>query len=327
VTGVQTCALPIYSQNNLAIEYSAVTFKNADEIMYQYKLEGTNDDWSALSERDFMEYASLRPGKYTFKVRAAMLGTEAKVGEETTLTFRILPAFYQTVWFYSLIAIGILLLFYAFHKYRMQQAIKMERMRLRIASDLHDDIGSTLSSISMLSEIASQQEKEAVLVKALSKIGENSRDVLNSMDDIIWSVNPQNDLLSSLVVRLREYTLPVCKSKNILFSMHVEEVINTMKLGMDERRNIYLIVKEAINNAIKHSGCTQLSVAFILNHNQLEIKVSDNGCGFDPAIRGLRNGITNMERRAKQFGLEFVIKSEKNSGTHILLKTKNRGNA
>ena len=323
-----------HTQNNLMIEYSAIRFKDIDDVRYQYKLEGGDNVWSVLSDRGFVEYASLRPGRYTFKVRAVMVGTgtgeagemgemgEVEESRGASLSFRILPAFYQTVWFYSLIAVFVFALLYTFYRYRLQQVIKMERMRVRIASDLHDDIGSTLSSISLISEMASQHDKESQSAKALTKIGVDSRDVLNSMDDIIWSVNPQNDSLSSLTVRSREYAIPVCESKNISFDMNMDETIHSMKLEMDERRNIYLIVKEAINNAVKYSGCTRLSVSFTINYKQLEIKVIDNGCGFDPSQRGLRNGITNMERRAKQTGMEFTIQSEKNKGTQIMLKTK-----
>ena len=201
----------------------------------------------------------------------------------------------------------------------------MERMRMRIASDLHDDIGSTLSSISLISEMASHQDKESVLAKALSKIGADSRDVLNSMDDIIWSVNPQNDSLSNLVVRLREYAIPVCESKNITLNMNVEEAIKSMKLEMDERRNIYLIVKEAINNAVKHSGCKNLSVIFKYN-GETVISIQDDGCGFDPDSPTSRNGLVNMERRAKDIKGVFTIKSEKDQGTLITLTTKNHIN-
>ena len=196
----------------------------------------------------------------------------------------------------------------------------MERMRTHIASDLHDDIGSTLSSISLISEIANQQDTELELAKALSKIGAHSRNILNSMDDIIWSVNPQNDSLFNLTLRLREYAIPVCEAKNIMFDMNVDESINNIKFEMDERRNIFLIVKEAINNAVKHSGCSQLEVTFSLNLKQLEIKISDNGCGFDPTKRGARNGVTNMERRAEQIRMSLRINSKKNIGTVITLK-------
>jgi signal transduction histidine kinase len=295
-------------------------FKNANDVRYQYKLEGVDKDWSVLSERGFVEYASLRPGKYIFKVRAAMLGDETDVGEESTLSFRISPAFYQSVWFYSLLAIFVFALLYAFIRYRIRQVIKMERMRTRIASDLHDDIGSTLSSISLLSEMASRQDKDSALAKALSKIGVDSRDVLNSMDDIIWSVNPQNDSLSSLVVRLREYAIPLCESKDIIFSMNVEFDTHSVNLSMDERPNIYLIVKESINNAVKHSGCKKLSIAFTANP-RLEISVQDDGCGFDTALPTSRNGLTNIKRRAAQIGGEIVLFSEIGKGAIITLKT------
>jgi signal transduction histidine kinase len=312
-----------YGQKKLTIEYSSITFKNVADIRYQYKLEGADNEWSVLSERGFVEYASLNPGNYTFYVRAAMVGAEDEVGEETSLSFHIQPAFYQTVWFYSLIFIVIASLLYTFYRYRMRHVLKMERLRMGIASDLHDEIGSTMSGISMISDMASRKDKDSELGKVLSKISKNSRETLNSMDDIIWSVKPQNDSLSSLTVRLREYAISICELKNISFNMHMDEAINSMKLGMEERRSIYLIVKESINNAVKHSGCSQLSVTFTITHKLLDITIVDNGCGFDPTVRGTRNGVTNMERRAKQARLEFKIKSEKNNGTFISLKTKN----
>ena len=312
----------LHVQNNLTIEFSAITFKNANEVRYQYKLEGRNEDWSTLSDRGFVEYASLPPGKYTFYVRA---GIGKVTGEETKFTFRIIPAFYQTVWFYLLIAVVIIGMFYAFYKYRINQTIKVERMRSRIASDLHDDIGSTLSSISMLSEMVGHKDKETVESYTLSKIGENSRNALISMDDIIWSVNPKNDSLSNLLVRLREYAIPVCEAKNITLNMNIDESIHAMRLDMEERKNIYLIVKEAINNAIKYSGCENLTVIFVNSHH-LEISIMDDGCGFDTSLSTTRNGLINMERRARQIGAEFSIKSELNAGTTILLKVKNHIN-
>ena len=310
-----------HTQNNLTIDFSAITFKNVNDVRYQYQLEGADNDWSVLSERGFVEYASLRPGRYTFKVRAAMVGAPAAVGDATSLTFRIRPPYYQTIWFYLLITIGIASLLYALYKYRINQIIKMERMRMRIASDLHDDIGSTLSSISLISEMAKGRDPGSELARAMSKIGVDSRDVLNSMDDIIWSVNPKNDSLSNLTVRLREYAIPLCESKNITFTMQVDEAIYAMKLGMEERRNIFLIVKEAVNNAVKHSGCQTLSVAFVKNP-ALEISIQDDGFGFDTSLLTSRNGLLNIKRRAAQIGCDLFLYSEKGKGTTITLPTK-----
>ena len=310
-----------HAENNLAFEFASITFSRAEDIRFQYKLDGGNDDWSNLSDRGFVEYSALSHGKYTFKVRAAM--EDGTIGEETSFTFKISPAYYQTVWFYLLILMLISTVVYLFYKNRINHVIKTERMRSRIASDLHDDIGSTLSSIFLMSEIAGSSDKQSRLAEALRIIGNNSRDILNSMDDIIWSVNPQDDSLTSLTVRLREYAIPVCEAKNITLCMNIEDTTNGLKLGMDERRNIFLIVKEAINNAVKHSGCTTLEVTFNVYHKQTEVSIIDNGRGFNPQSPSSRNGLVNMKRRAQQIESELTIRSEKDKGTSIKLKTKN----
>jgi ligand-binding sensor domain-containing protein len=167
-----------HNQDNITIEFSAITFRNAADVRYQYKLEGAGDDWSVLSDRGFVEYASLRPGRYTFKVQAPTNSPEGGgnpppsegLGEAASLSFRIAPAYYQTVWFYLLITMAVFALLYVLYTYRLRQAIRMERIRMRIASDLHDDIGSTLSSISLISEMASRHDTESELAKVLAKI-------------------------------------------------------------------------------------------------------------------------------------------------------------
>ena len=310
-----------HGQNNLGFEFSSITFNKTEEISYQYKLDGINEGWSVVSARGFVEYSALPPGKYTFKVRAAL--SEGIIGAESAFAFKIRPAFYQTIWFYLLLCAVVSSLLYSLYQYRIRQIIKMERLRLRIAADLHDDVGSTLSSIFLMSEMAGAEDKQSRLLEALRKIGDNSRDILNSMDDIIWSVNPQDDSLSSLIVRLREYAIPVCESRNISLAMHVEEAVGHIKLGMDERRNIFLIAKEAINNAVKHSGGTKIDVTFNVYHKQIEASVADNGRGFDPQSPSSRNGLVNMRRRAGQIESELRIDSAKGRGTSILLRVKN----
>ena len=196
-------------------------------------------------------------------------------------------------------------------------------MLFRSAADLHDDIGSTLSSIFLMSEMTSSNDKQSRLAEVLKKISENSRDILNSMDDIIWSVNPQDDSLVNLTVRLREYAIPVCESKGIDLTMNIDDITDKTKLGMNERRNIFLITKEAINNAVKHSGCSALSVVFSISGKYIEVTVTDNGHGFDPESPSSRNGVKNMKRRAQQIDSELYITSEKGEGTTVRLKIKN----
>ena len=314
--------LPLdYTQTNLMFDFSSISFKNVDNIAYQYKLDGIDDEWSELSYRGYKEYTSLRAGKYTFHVRA--VSSVGVLSDETTFSFKISPAFYQTAWFYLLILMLISTVIYLFYKNRINHVIKTERIRSRIAADLHDDIGSTISSIFLMSEMTSSNDKQSRLAEVLHKISENSRDILNSMDDIIWSVNPQDDSLTSLIVRLREYAIPVCESRSIALSMNIEDAAGSFKLEMEERRNIFLITKEAINNAVKHSGCTTLSVVFSLIGKSLEVSVADNGHGFDPMSPTSRNGVINMKRRAQQINSELTIYSDKDKGTRICLKSKN----
>ena len=314
--------LPLgYTQNNLVFDFSSISFGSADDIAYQYKLDGFDKEWSDLSNRSNKEYTSLRPGKYTFSVRPAI--DNDTFGDVTSFTFRINPAYYQTVWFYLLIFILISAVVYIIYRNRIYHAIKTERLRLRIAADLHDEIGSSLSSIFMMSDMIKSNDKQSMLSEALHKISLNSRDILNSMDDIIWSVNPQEDSLENLTVRLREYAIPVCESRGITLHMDIDKITDKIKLGMEERRNIFLITKESINNALKHSGCTTLSVVFSVTNKYIEVSVSDNGSGFDPASPTSRNGVINMHSRAKQIDSELKIISEKGIGTTIRLKVKN----
>ena len=314
--------LPLrFTQNNLVFDFISISFNNADDLSYQYQLDAIDDEWSESSNRGYKEYTSLRPGKYTFYVRA--VSREGIFSDETTFTFRIHPAFYQTVWFYLLIFMLISAVVYMFYRNRINHVIKTERIRLRIAADLHDDIGSTLSSIFLMSEMTSSNDNQSRLAEVLKKIGANSREILHSMDDIIWSVNPQDDSLISLTVRLREYAISICESRGIDISMNIADIADKTKLGMDERRNIFLITKEAINNAVKHSGCTALSVIFSVTGKYIEVSVTDNGHGFDPSSPSSRNGVKNMRRRAQQIDSELHITSEQDIGTTVRLKSKN----
>jgi ligand-binding sensor domain-containing protein/two-component sensor histidine kinase len=305
------------SAQQIDVYFSAFHFAEKYKIRYRFRFD--NDDWTDLRDEPRLSLVKPAPGNYTISIEAYDILNENN-RKELTLPLRILPAFYQTFWFYLLIAAFLFALFYMFYRYRISQVIKLERVRARIAADLHDDIGSTLSSISLISEMAGYQDKEAALASALSKINVNSRDVLNAMDDIIWSVNPKNDSLESLTVRLREYAMPICEARNIACIMKVDDAVYSIKLSMDERRNIYLIIKEAINNAVKYSGCRNLTVA-LLKKPELEITVHDDGCGFDTSLPTSRNGLENIKRRAEQIGAKLLIRSEIDKGTGIVLRT------
>ena len=311
-----------YSNNYISFYFSTITFTRNSEVKYQYYLDGLETKWNSYSDRRFAEYSALPPGKYTFFVRCKRDGSDIE-SEASSYSFVITPPYYQTWWFISLnvmLAAGILFFFY---RNRIRQLIEMEKMRNRIASDLHDDIGSTLSSISIMSNVLQTQiDNSSHSGEMIQKIGENAHTMLESMDDIIWSVNPANDKFENLNLRIKEYAIPLFESSGIDFQILVPEELNTITLSMDVRRNIFLICKEAINNLVKYSSGTKADITFNLDHSILTITVKDNGIGFKTDKTSNRNGLKNMKRRALQIGGELIVDSEINKGTSITLSIK-----
>ncbi|MBA3647772.1 MAG: hypothetical protein H0W62_04350 [Chitinophagales bacterium] len=194
-------------------------------------------------------------------------------------------------------------------------------VRARIARDLHDNIGSTLGSISYYSEMARHlpEEKKSQRNMLLKKIEEASHDLIEEMSDMVWAINPVNDSLEKLTTRMRNYGTDFLSTCNIDYSFETKIISDIPQLSIEQRKNIFLIYKEAIYNASKYSACSRLTASIIQSTNNLIIEVRDNGKGFDinqPAPYN-GNGIINMKYRAKEIGAEFYIFSEKGKGTQV----------
>lgn len=225
-----------------------------------------------------------------------------------------------------LVIIGMLL----FNRFRISQLHKQQAERLRISSDLHDEVGSTLSSVSLISSHAANQLSENKIADAAGLIREVSATALqmgDDMNDIIWAINPRNDTFESIITRLKNYASRLTQSKDIVLNFHADETLNRLELEMEERKNLYLICKEAINNAVKYSACKSLTVKLEKNKNQLCIEVSDDGCGFDlhtfkEGWDEAGNGLKNMHNRAEDLNATLKVSSQPEAGTKIKL-TKN----
>lgn len=311
-----------FSHNFIAFDFGAVRLKDNEGIDYQYKLEGIDENWSDYSPRRYVSYNSLPPGKYTFKVRAKIVNNDT---EEpiTKYTFKIIPPFYRNIWFILLMMALSAVIGYFIYISRIRNLIKLEKLRTKIASDLHDDVGSTLSSISIMSDLLQTQiDSSHKAEDMIQKIGSNAHNMLESMDDIIWSVNPSNDKFQNLDLRMREYAIPLFESKDIQFQIITPQELSEISLPMDVRRNIFLIAKESVNNLIKYSNCTQAKVEFYLSRSLLKMEIFDNGNGFDTEQTSNRNGLRNMKQRAEQIQGDFSISSERGKGTKISLVVK-----
>ncbi len=216
-----------------------------------------------------------------------------------------------------------LLIFSLQNRNKLKQLQDSQRLRNKISSDLHDEIGSTLSSISLLSGMTEEKLRKNDSSKAeqmVHRIHQDSQQVMESIDDIIWTVNPQNDSLPQMILRLKAYATPLAESKNIQLDFQSPLDINSIALSMEIRRNIYLITKEAINNLVKYSNATLASIRFQKEGKMLDIQIVDNGIGFDVTRFSDRNGLRNMQERAKEMKAQINIQSAKNEGTQIYLK-------
>ena len=311
-----------YNLNSISFEFGSVKLKNNEGIDYQYKLKGIDKKWSEYSMRRYAGYNSLPSGEYTFQVRAKMLNNET-AGTITEYSFRIKPPFYRTWWFIITLIVLIVGIVYIIYTQRIRSIIKIERLRTKIASDLHDDIGSTLSSISIMSEIIQKQiDKSSQPGELIREIGSNARLMLENMDDIIWVVKPNNDKFRNFEVRIREYAIPLFESKNIQFQFVAPEELDNLPLSMEMRRNLFLIAKESVNNLVKYSQCNQANIIFSYTHSILTMEIADNGIGFDITQTSRQSGLRNMRQRATQIGGNIEIQSENNRGTRVILSVK-----
>jgi ligand-binding sensor domain-containing protein/two-component sensor histidine kinase len=309
------------AKNNLLIEFVALSFQSENDLLYQYKLEGADADWRPPSGERSVNYANLAPGSYRFVARA--INRDGLVSKTpATFAFTILSPIWRRWWFLLLAALALGGMIYAVYLYRLQQAVKLERVRMRIAHDLHDDIGSSLSQVSILSEVVRQRvnaEDEAVS-KPLSLISRISTEAVDSMSDIVWAINPQKDRLRDLTRRMRQFAGEVFTARDIAFRFEAPESRADVKLEPDTRRQIFLIFKEAVNNVARHSQCAHADIHFFVDGGGLVLQVRDNGKGFLLAEDGDGNGLISMRKRAESLQANLEIHSEKDSGTTVTLR-------
>jgi two-component system sensor histidine kinase UhpB len=220
-----------------------------------------------------------------------------------------------------LILIGFLIINRNRIVHNARRAVEMEKMRNRIARDLHDDIGSTLTSINVLSNVALQpQEKEEMVMRVnLQKIKDRSSAIMENMGDIVWAINPQNDTMEQLLFRMKEFAVEILEPLNINYTFEEQGAFSSLKLDIKKRKDIYLLFKEAINNAAKYSRCRNLHIRFIQQQQSLRMEITDDGIGFVESEIRKGNGLNNMRERAASMTGAIRIDSTAGKGAHIAL--------
>lgn len=310
-----------HEQNSISILFASLSYKQRDKLIYYYMLEGADKNWTRDDGGLIANYSLLPPGNYTFKVRCENEeGTPSS--NMTQLNILIKPPFYGTWWFMALIAMVVAGLTYLIHRLRINRILAVEKVRRRVARDLHDDMGSTLSTINILSEMARMKIDTDTKASRdyIEKISDNSSRMMEAMDDIVWSINPMNDNMQRITARMREFAATVLEPKGIDYSFHVDEKVMDLVLDMEARRDFFLVFKEAINNLAKYSMAKQAVIDIRISHGKLHMNIKDDGIGFETESADSGNGLTNMKKRSEMMKGLLRIISGKNEGTLVQLE-------
>jgi len=306
-------------KGHINIEYTAFSFKNPDLISYSYKLEGFDEQWNQVGSRRTAVYTNLPAGKYQFKVKAR-IGSEGMYSKSAGLPLTIRPLFYETWWFVGLIILIIGLAVFGIMQYRKLQRTKLQQLRMQIARDLHDEIGSNLGSISLRSRMLTKNKRlEENQRSALQEINRISRETAVAMRDIIWLVHSDKDKIDDLNIKLRHIASQLLG--DIRFDYTYRSGNDNQSITLEKRRNIVFIYKEMLHNVVKHAQADNVKIAIAAEHKQLCVEVEDDGRGFNPdQTESSGMGLKNMQNRAGDINGILKIRSKPGEGTRLSLK-------
>jgi signal transduction histidine kinase len=314
-------------------DYTAINFAAPERILFKYRLEGLDQTWVGPTSKRTASYSHIPPGDYAFRVMAC---NSDGVWNEThaTLAFTLQPFFYQTLWFRVaaiLLAIGLVglgALLAARQRYRrrlelVERQRGIERERARIAQDIHDDLGSSLTRIILLSQSArGDLDSPELAASDLDRIYDTARNLTRSLDEIVWAVNPRHDTLDSLATYLGKFAQDFLGAANIRCRLDMPVSLPSWPLSAETRHNVFLAFKEALNNAVKHAYATEVRVALSLEQLAFTLSVEDNGRGFEPSATAAsksdtEDGLMNMRMRLSEIGGSCDIESTPNRGARI----------
>jgi signal transduction histidine kinase/ligand-binding sensor domain-containing protein len=319
------------AHRRLQFEFSAPSFTAPENVQFRYRLEGLDEDWVEAGRHRVAEYSRLPAGAYVFRVIACNNeGIWDKTG--AVLSVVVAPFFWQTLWFrisglaaftLAVVAAVRVVSFRRLHQ-RLQvleQQEALHRERARIAKDIHDDVGANLTQIALLGELAQQDRSEPdKAAERMGKISGTARLAIKSLDEIVWAVNPRNDTLAHLIDYAGQFAVDFLRAAGIRCRLDLPEQPPVRELSTDLRHNLFLVIKEALNNIVKHSRGTEVWLRTNVTPEALEVVVEDNGCGFDKTPGdALADGLRNMRQRMQDIGGECRIESEPGNGTKVFV--------
>jgi signal transduction histidine kinase len=322
-------------RGELEIHYEALSFRAPEKNQFRYKLEGVDYNWVDAGVRRVAFYNNLRPGHYRFHVMACNNdGVWSDASASVDLTVE--PHFWQTWWFLSLAVLATASLIGGTARYitrrrmqrkleRLEQQNAIEKERARIARDMHDELGAKLTRISFQGDTARRcSSNSPETVQHITKMSETARELILSLDQIVWAVDPENDSLENLTNYVCRYASEFAADSPVQCKFKIPWKLPHCHLSTDVRHNVFLSVKEALNNAVKHSAATEIVLTISARPDEFEICIADNGQGIETSSKPQNNkrkgrGLSNMRERLESIHGKFELKSEPGRGTEIRL--------
>ena len=310
-----------HTQNSCSIDFVGISFRDERDVRYQYRMLGHDSLWTRPGREHTVTYASLRPGAYEFEVRAINADGAASI-LPASISFVIVPPVWSRWWFILVITLFGLSILYGLFRYRLYHLMKLERLRLRIAGDLHDDVGTNLSSIVVASQIMEREGSVPDGLRTqLKEIGAVAAASQEMMRDIVWMLNPSHDSLDDFLLKMKDVATRLLAGVTWTFVAPKERLLE--KVSIEFKRNVFLIFKESLNNIVRHSRATQVTIEVSQSGGAFTMRIRDNGRGFDAQAAFPGSGIANLRRRAEQIGGELEVMSDPAQGTTVSLSVQN----
>jgi ligand-binding sensor domain-containing protein/signal transduction histidine kinase len=317
-------------KHRIEFRYTGFNFDAPERVRFRYRLDALDSDWMEAGASRAAPYSYVPPGHYEFHVIACNSeGVWNTLGASVPLV--VLPHLWQEWWFLTLVAVGLIALaggvLRVVVKRKMQRRLAqlerervLEKERARIAQDLHDDLGSSLTRISLLSGLAREDKDNASQVEAhVNKISQSAAQTLRALEEIVWAIRPGSDSLQSLVEYIAHFANELFEGDGVRCRLNLPADLPSRPLPPEMRHNIFLVVKEALTNSLKHSGGHEVRVQAKLEGDSLEIVVQDDGNGFDTFGQSRGQGLGNMRRRAQAMGARVDIDSRPGHGATVRL--------
>lgn len=297
------------------IRFVGLNYSNSERTEYAYRIVEEGERWIGNGTQSNLSLIRHTPGRYTLLVKA--VNEDGVWSEPVVLRLFFEPKWYQTKWFWAGILLVLVFAFYQFYLFRIRQFQREEKIRRRLASDLHDDLGSTMNSINTYANLALMDDDDN---RYLVNIKQGAQEAMAAIRDIIWILNDGSDTIAELADRIYKFAQPLCEAKKVCFEMNIDEELKAMALAKEEKRNLHMVIKEAVNNSLKYAEAKQILVCFHLENQKKIVRIRDDGNGFNQSLITSGNGLSNMQRRAGEIGYYIRISSEEGHGTDIFLQ-------